>query len=90
VEKTLNAHPAVQESAVVGYTDANQLTTPYAFVVAAAGYTPSEELTEAIKTFAKERIAVYKYPRRIKFIDKIPRTSRGKIKRFVLQEKVKL
>jgi len=89
VENTLNQHRAIAESAVVGYQDRDELTKPYAFVVLRAGYSPTEELDEEIKTFVKDRIATYKYPRWIAFMERIPRTEGGRIQRFVLQEKIK-
>ena len=88
VEHTLNRHAAVSESAVVGYQDKDELIKPYAFVVLNAGFSPSESLENEIKQFVKDKIATYKYPRWIEFTDKIPRTSGGKIQRFVLQEKI--
>lgn len=88
VENTLNRHPALAESAVVGYKDKDELIKPYAFVVLKAGYSPSEHLEEEIKAFVKEKIAAYKYPRWVTFIDSLPKTAGGKIQRFLLQERV--
>ncbi len=89
VENTLNQHPAVKESAVVGYQDAEDLIKPYAFVVLKSDRSPSPELEEEIKQFVRDRIAIYKYPRWIEFADHIPKTTGGKIQRFVLQERIK-
>ncbi|MFH1487914.1 MAG: benzoate-CoA ligase family protein, partial [Pseudomonadota bacterium] len=88
VENTLNQHPALAESAVVGYKDEDELIKPYAFLVLKTGYSPSEQLEEEIKAFVKDKIAVYKYPRWIEFIHELPRTVGGKIQRFLLQERV--
>ncbi|MEJ2166311.1 MAG: AMP-binding protein [Desulfobacterales bacterium] len=88
VEKTINDHPAAAESAVVGYKDRDELIKPYAFVVLKAGAEPSENLSEDIKQFVKDRIAAYKYPRWIEFVEDIPKTPGGKIQRFVMQEKI--
>jgi benzoate-CoA ligase len=88
VEHTLNQHEAVAESAVVGYQDKDDLIKPYAFVVLKPDVLPSDKLEEEIKQFVKDRIAAYKYPRWIKFADSIPKTSGGKVQRFVLQEKI--
>jgi acyl-coenzyme A synthetase/AMP-(fatty) acid ligase len=49
----------------------------------------SDSLQEDIKQFVRDRIAAYKYPRWIEFTDSIPKTSGGKVQRFVLQEKIK-
>lgn len=89
VENTLNEHPAVEESAVVGYQDAEDLIKPYAFVVLKSGCSSSRELEEEIKQFVRDRIATYKFPRWIEFTDHIPKTTGGKIQRFVLQERIK-
>jgi benzoate-CoA ligase len=89
VENTLNQHPAVEESAVVGYQDTEDLIKPYAFVVLKSGHSPSQELEEQIKQFVRDRIATYKFPRWIEFSDHIPKTAGGKIQRFILQEKIR-
>jgi benzoate-CoA ligase family protein len=89
VERTLNLHPAVAESAVVGYQGQDELIKPYAFVVLNPDSSPSDSLQEAIKQFVKDRIAIYKYPRWIEFTESIPKTTGGKIQRFVLQERIK-
>jgi benzoate-CoA ligase len=89
VENTLNQHPAVVESAVVGYQDAEDLIKPYAFVVLNSKKDGSAELEEEIKQFVRDRIAAYKYPRWIEFSDHIPKTAGGKIQRFILQERIR-
>ncbi len=89
VERTLNLHPAVAESAVVGCHGKDELIKPYAFVVLNSDASASDSLQDDIKQFVKDRIAVYKYPRWIEFTDKIPKTSGGKIQRFVLQERIR-
>ena len=89
VENTLNQHPAIVESAVVGYQDTEDLIKPYAFVVLKSEHEPSPDLEEEIKEFVRDRIAAYKYPRWIEFVDRIPKTTGGKIQRFILQERIK-
>jgi benzoate-CoA ligase family protein len=89
VENTLDQHPTVAESAVVGYQDKDELIKPYAFIVLNSDISPSVELEEEIKQFVKDRIATYKYPRWIEFTDNIPKTSKGRIQRYVLQERIK-
>jgi benzoate-CoA ligase len=88
VENALAHHPAVAESAVVGLQDLDALVTPCAYVVLKPGISPSAALAGEIQQFVKERIAAYKYPRHIRFIDRIPKTAGGKTQRFVLQEQV--
>jgi len=89
VENTLDQHPVVAESAVVGCPDKDELIKPYAFVVLAQDQSPSEDLETEIKQFVKDKIAAYKYPRWIEFVDSIPKTAGGKIQRFVLQDRVR-
>ncbi len=84
VEATLVQHPAVLEAAVIGVTDADGLTKTKAFVVRKAGATVTEE---ELKAFVKDRLAPYKYPRQIEFLDDLPKTATGKIQRFKLREK---
>ncbi|MEI8030024.1 MAG: benzoate-CoA ligase family protein [Comamonadaceae bacterium] len=82
VEATLAQHPAVLEAAVVGLIDAEGLTKTKAFVVRKAGAQVSED---ELKSFVKDRLAPYKYPRLIEFIDELPKTATGKIQRFKLR-----
>jgi benzoate-CoA ligase len=83
VEATLVQHPAVLEVAVVGEKDADGLTKVKAFVVVK----PERSVTEEeLKAFVKERLAPYKYPRFIAFVDDLPKTATGKIQRFKLRE----
>jgi benzoate-CoA ligase len=83
VEATLMQHPAVLESAVIGIEDADGLTKTKAFVVRKLGATVSED---ELKAFVKEKLAAYKYPRVIEFIDELPKTATGKIQRFRLRD----
>ncbi|WP_372659685.1 benzoate-CoA ligase family protein [Hydrogenophaga sp.] len=83
VESTLVQHPAVLEAAVIGKNDADGLTKTKAFVVLKAG----QQATEAeLQAFVKERLAPYKYPRFIEFLNELPKTATGKIQRFRLRE----
>ncbi len=86
VEMTLVAHPAVLEAAVVGAPDKENLIKPKAFVVLKAGFEPSDVLAEELKSFVKEKIAPYKFPRWIEFVPDLPKTATGKIQRFRLRE----
>jgi benzoate-CoA ligase len=83
VEATLMQHPAVLEAAVIGTEDGDGLTKTKAFVVRKAGQSVSEE---ELKSFVKERLAPYKYPRFIEFMDELPKTATGKIQRFKLRD----
>jgi benzoate-CoA ligase len=82
VEATLVQHPAVLEAAVIGVSDADGLTKTKAFVV----LKPGGAATDAeLKTFVKDRLAPYKYPRQIEFVQDLPKTATGKIQRFRLR-----
>jgi benzoate-CoA ligase len=83
VEATLVQHPAVLEAAVIGVADAEGLTKTKAFVVLRANNQASEA---ELKEFVKDRLAPYKYPRRIEFVADLPKTATGKIQRFKLRE----
>ena len=83
VEATLVQHPAVLEAAVIGKEDSDGLTKTKAFVVLKTGAQASED---ELKTFVKERLAPYKYPRFIEFVSELPKTATGKIQRFRLRE----
>lgn len=82
VEATLVQHPAVLEAAVVGVADSQGLTKTKAFVVLKTGQTISDA---ELKTFVKDKLAPYKYPRQIEFVDELPKTATGKIQRFKLR-----
>lgn len=84
VEACLIEHQAVQECAVVGWPDEGQLIKPKAFVVLRDGINPSEKLEKEMKYHIKTALAHYKYPRWIEFVDDLPKTATGKIKRFQL------
>ena len=76
VENTLCAHPAVQEAAVFGRPDAVLGEVVHAAVV----LRPGEQLAErALKAFAHERLAAFKVPRTIRFLDRLPRNPSGKV-----------
>ena len=84
VEATLVQHDAVLEAAVIGMVDEEGLTKTQAYVVLKAGAAVDSATLQA---FVKERLAPYKYPRRIQFVDELPKTATGKIQRFKLREK---
>ena len=80
IENCLLQHHAVLECAVVGH-ESEGLIKPKAFVALREGYSRSEELGEELKEFVKKRIAIYKYPRWVEFVDSIPKNDRGKTDR---------
>jgi len=87
VESALLEHPAVKEAAVVGSPDVIRGMIVKAFIVLKEGFSPNEQLIRDIQKFVKKTTAPYKYPRAIEFVDDLPKTISGKIKRNVLREK---
>jgi benzoate-CoA ligase len=83
VESTLVQHPAILEAAVIGKVDDDGLTKTKAFIVLKVGQSLTEE---EVKAFVKERLAAYKYPRYIQFVNELPKTATGKIQRFRLRD----
>jgi len=86
VESAVSEHPAVLECAVVGAEDSDTLVKPKAYVVTKSGSDAGTELAQSIQEFVKGRIAPYKYPRWVEFIDELPKTATGKIQRYRLRE----
>jgi benzoate-CoA ligase len=87
VENALAEHEAVLETAVVGAMDSDELVKPKAYVLLRQGHTASAQLATALQEFVKHKIAHYKYPRWIEFVEELPKTATGKIQRFKLREK---
>jgi long-chain acyl-CoA synthetase len=83
VEDVLYGHPVVREAAVIGVPDEYRGETVQAFVSLKPGATITEE--ELIE-FCKQQMAAYKYPRSIKFLDELPKTTSGKILRRELRD----
>jgi benzoate-CoA ligase len=83
VEATLVQHNAVLEAAVIGVNDADGLTKTKAYVVLKNGHTATEA---ELKAFVKDKLAPYKYPRQIEFVNDLPKTATGKIQRFKLRD----
>ncbi len=86
VESALVEHEAVAEAAVVAKPDPQRGSIVKAFVVLAPGFEPSDELAADIQRHVQSVTAPYKYPREIEFIDELPKTVSGKIRRVELRE----
>ena len=86
VENVLQERDEVYVAAVVGSPDGQGGTVVKAFVVTADGHDASPELTESLQSHVKERIAPYKYPREVEYVDDLPTTETGKIRRDRLRE----
>ncbi|MGE5719216.1 MAG: AMP-binding protein [Nocardioidaceae bacterium] len=88
VEAALLRHDDVLECGVVGAPDPERGMVVAAFVVLREGVPRTDETVKTLQDFVKQDIAPYKYPRRIAFVDELPRTNTGKLQRFVLRERV--
>jgi acetyl-CoA synthetase/medium-chain acyl-CoA synthetase len=86
VESALKEHPAVAESAVIASPDAMRGEIVKAYVILAPGYSASQALAAALQEHVKKVTAPYKYPREIEFVENLPRTISGKIRRVELRE----
>jgi acetyl-CoA synthetase len=87
VESALLEHPAVQESAVVGAPDDIRGLIVKAFIILKPGYTASDSLTREIQNHVKKVTAPYKYPRAIEYVESLPKTISGKIRRNDLRDR---
>jgi acetyl-CoA synthetase len=89
VESALIEHPAVAEAAVVGKDDPERTQIVTAFCVLAAGHEAGDELARELQEHARRLTAPYKYPREIHFVDELPKTVSGKIRRSELRERLR-
>jgi acetyl-CoA synthetase len=89
VESALVEHEAVVEAAVVGKDDPERTQIVCAFVILAAGREGDAELAKELQDFAKNLTAPYKYPREIHFVDELPKTISGKIRRSELRDQLR-
>lgn len=86
IESVLMEHPSVLECAVTGAKDPIRGQVVKATIVLARGYSPSEELVKELQTYVKNATAPYKYPRIVEFVDELPKTISGKIRRVQIRE----
>lgn len=87
VEAVLHEHPAVLESGVAGAADDEGLLKPVAFVVLKDPSAASPALAAELQGFVKKNMSPHKYPRVVVFVDHLPKTATGKIRRHVLRER---
>ena len=89
VESALVEHPAVAESAVVASPHEMRGEVVKAFIILAPGYQGSDDLVKDIQNYVKSNTAPYKYPREIEFVEELPKTISGKIRRVELRDQEK-
>jgi acetyl-CoA synthetase len=89
VESALGEHEAIAEAAVVPKPDEQRGNVVKAFAVASEGVDPDEETVEDIKQSVKTELAAHEYPREIEFVEELPKTVTGKIRRTELRERTK-
>jgi benzoate-CoA ligase family protein len=85
VEAALIGHTAVLESAVVAHRDEDGLLKPRAFVTLKQPERACQALADELRQFARQRLAGYKCPRRIEFLEELPKTATGKVQRYKLR-----
>lgn len=86
VESVLMEHPLVQEAAVIGAADGNQLIKPSAYVVLKPGEMGSPELSDSLRRHIASRLAPHKCPQALEFVAELPKTATGKIQRYKLRQ----
>ena len=87
IEGTLTSHGAVAVAGVIGVPHDERGEVPKAFVVPSEGHTPDEVLREELQSHVKQRLAKYEYPRELEFVEELPRTTTGKVRRQSLRER---
>lgn len=88
IEDTIQRHPAVSLTAVIGIPDPVRTESIRAYVVLASGFRPTTDLAEEIRISVRDRLARHEYPREIVFIDSLPMTTTGKVLRRNLRDQI--
>jgi acetyl-CoA synthetase len=87
VESACLEHEAVKEAAAVASPDERRGSVVKAFIVLADGYEGTDELVRDIQSHVRSRLSAYAYPRKIEFVDDLPKTLTGKIRRIELRQR---
>ena len=87
VESACLEHPAVAEAAAVASPDQRRGNVVKAYIVCAKDIEPSDAIADDIKAFVRDRLSAYAYPRRIEFVNDLPKTLTGKIRRIELRQR---
>ncbi|MFT7675800.1 MAG: acetyl-CoA synthetase [Gammaproteobacteria bacterium] len=87
IEDSLLKHPAVLQAAVIGKPDPLRGEIVKAFIVTVAGCRSNEILGNEIQQFVRQRLSAHEYPREVEFVDSLPMTTTGKVKRIDLRQK---
>src|SRR5215510_7272234 len=85
IAETLITQPAFFSAAVIGGQDADGLIKPKAYVLLKSEFTARAQLQTELQSHVKSKLAPYKYPRWVEFVDDLPKTVTGKIQRFRLR-----
>lgn len=86
IESVLEKHPAIQKAAVVGSPDKDRGEIVKAFIIPKPEVLPTEALKSEIQAFVKSRLSMHEYPKEIEFINELPETPDGKIRRKELKK----
>ena len=87
VESACLEHAAVKEAAAIAVPDERRGSVVKAFIVLAEGHSGSDELVQEIQAHVRSRLSAYAYPRKIEFVDDLPKTLTGKIRRIELRQR---
>jgi acetyl-CoA synthetase len=87
IEESLAGHEAVTDAAIIGMPDDERGEIPKAFVALADSHEESADLESDLQNYVRERLADYEYPREIEFVEELPKTETGKVRRASLRER---